>query len=146
LVVRAHEVLTEFRQRLAGTLALALDGAGFVGSLAGASLSLVLGKLFAAGLFALLAVGVLNRFARRRRGDFAGEQPTPIWVPLVCVALSLVETAAIVEGFNVPVRFYQPGFEKANLLLVVGLLLFLFYSQRYVLRRIFAKASTASAL
>ena len=70
----------------------------------------------------------------------------PIWVPLVCVALSLVETAAIVEGFNVPVRFDQPGFEKANLLLVVGLLLFLFYSQRYLLRRILAKASTASAL
>jgi len=59
-----------------------------------------------------------------------------------------VETAAIVEGFNVPVRFDQPGFEKANLLLVVGLLLllFLFYSQRYVLRHIFAKAPTASAL
>src|SRR5262245_20387949 len=105
-------MLTAFRGRLVGTLALALDGAGFVGMLAGTSVSLFLGKLLAAGLFALLALGILNRLVRRKRGTLPVELPTPVWVLLACCVLSAVETGAIVEGLNIPIRFDQAGFEK----------------------------------
>ena len=139
-------MLSAFRKRIAGGLAFAIDGVGFVASLAGASASLFLGKLFASALFVLLALGVLNRFVRRRRGETKEEQPLPIWVSLVCVILAFVETAVVVEAINLPVRFDQSGFEKSNLLLVIALLLVLFYGQRYVLRRLLSKEGPASAL
>lgn len=139
-------MLTTFRQRLAGAAALAFDGLLFVASLAGASLSLFLGKLFASALFVLLAVGVLNRFVRRRHGEIDERQRSPIWVPLVCVGLSVIETGVIVEAMNLPVRFDQAGFEKSNLLLVVALLLVLFYGQRYVLLRLLNRTRAANAL
>jgi flagellar biogenesis protein FliO len=139
-------MLSTFRQRLAGVVALAFDGVLFVASLAGASISLFLGKLFACVLFVLLAVGVLNRFVRRRHGDMNEGQRSPIWVSLVCVGLSVVETGAIVEAMNMPVRFDQVGFEKSNLLLVVALLFVLFYGQRYVFLRLLNRRRTAGAL
>ena len=139
-------MLTTFRQRLAGVVALAFDGLLFVASLAGASLSLFLGKLFACALFVLLAVGVLNRFVRRRHGEINEGQRSPIWVPLVCVGLSVIETGAIVEAMNLPVRFDQAGFEKSNLLMVVALLFVLFYGQRYVLLRLLNRTRAANAL
>ena len=139
-------MLAAFRKRFSGALAYALDGAGFVASLTGASVSLFFGKLFASALFVLLALGVLIRFARRRRGETKVEQQSPVWISLVCGILAVVETAVVVEATNLPVRFDQSGFEKSNLLLVVAILLVLFYTQRYVLRRLLAKWSTASAL
>ncbi len=139
-------MLSAFRKRIAGGLASAIDGVGFVASLAGASASLFLGKLFASALFVLLALGVLNRFVRRRHGETKEEQQSPVWISLVCAVLATVETAVVVEALNLPVRFDQPGFEKSNWLLVAAVLLFLFYAQRYVLRRLLAKGSTASAL
>lgn len=119
-----------------------LEGAGFLASLAGASASLFLGKLFAAGIFVVLAVGIVNRFVRRRRGE-AVVPPPPLWISVLCAVLSIAETGIIVEAINLPVRFDQPGFEKANLLLVAALLLFLFFVQRGVLRRVFAKRTPA---
>ena len=139
-------MLSAFRKRLAGGLALVFDGVGFVASLAGASVSLFLGKLFASALFAVLAVGILNRFVRRRRGEAKEEQQSPIWIPLLCGALTIVETTIVVEALNLPVRFDQPGFEKSNWLLVTALLLVLFYGQRYVFHRLRSKEGTASAL
>lgn len=139
-------MLTTFRQRLAGTIALAFDGLLFVASLAGASLSLFLGKLFASALFVLLAVGVLNRFVRRRHGDMNEGQRSPLWVLLVCLGLSVIETGIVVEAMNLPVRFDQAGFEKSNLLLVVALLLVLFYGQRYVFLRLLNRTRAANAL
>jgi len=94
--------------------------------------------LFAAVLFVLLAVGVLNRFVRRRRGVALCQQPAPPWVLVVCVVLSVIETGVIVEASNLPVRFDQPGFEKSNWLFVVALLLVLFYGQRYLFVRMLA--------
>jgi len=139
-------MLSAFRKRLAGGLALAFDGVGFVASLAGASVSLFLGKLFASALFAVLAVGILNRFVRQRRGEAKEEQQSPIWIPLLCGALAIVETAIVVEALNLPVRFDQSGFEKSNWLLVTALLLVFFYGQRYVFHRLRSKEGAASAL
>ena len=119
----------------------ALDGVGFLASLAGASVSLFLGKLLAAGIFVVLAVGILNRFVRRRRGEIA-VQPLPVWISPVCAVTSILETGTIVEAVNLPVRFDQPGFDKGNLLLVAAVLLFLFVAQRDVLRRIFARRAS----
>jgi len=139
-------MLTAFRNRFVGVLASAIDGVGFIASLAGASVSLFLGKLFASALFVLLALGVLKRFVRRRHGEAKEEQQSPIWISFVCGVLAIVETAVVVEAMNLPVRFDQSGFEKGNWLLVAAMLLVLFYGQRYVLRRLLAKGSTASAL
>jgi hypothetical protein len=139
-------MLTTFRQRLAGAVALAFDGLLFVASLAGASLSLFLGKLFASALFVLLAVGVLNRFVRRRHGDMNEGQRSPLWVLLVCAGLSVIETGIVVEAMSLPVRFDQAGFEKSNLLLVVALLFVLFYAQRYVFLRLLNRRRAANAL
>lgn len=139
-------MLRAFKQRLVAGLGVALEGLGLLGSLAGASVSLFLGKLFASALFVLLAAGILNRFVRRRRGGMAAEQRAPVWVLLVCVVLSVVEAGAVVEAMNLPVRFDQPGFEKSNLLLVVAMLLVFFYGQRYLLLRSLAKTLPADAL
>ena len=141
-----HRTVATFRQRIVGGLLGAVDLLSFAASLAGASVSLFLGKLFASVLFAFLAVGVLNRFVRRRRGDVAYNQPTPLWVLAASLALSVVEAAAIVEASNLPVRFDQPGFEKSNWLFVVALLLVLFYVQRYVFLRLVARRRRADAL
>ena len=139
-------MLSAFKQRVVGGLAVALEGLGFVGSLAGASVSLFLGKLFASALFVVLAVGILNRFVRRRRGDLGEEQRAPVWVLVVCVLLSIIEAGAVVEAMNLPVRFDQSGFERSNLLLVVALLLVFFYGQRYLLMRALARRRPADAL
>ena len=139
-------MLVTFKQRVVGGFLGMLDIVGFAASLAGASVSLFLGKLFAAVLFVLLAVGVLNRFVRRRRGDAVHRQPVSPWVSVVCVVLSIIEAGAIVEASNLPVRFDQPGFEKSNWLFVVALLLVLFYAQRYLFARILARRQPADAL
>ena len=139
-------MLSAFKQRIVGGLAVALEGLGFVGSLAGASVSLFLGKLFASALFVVLAVGILNRFVRRRRGDLVEEQRAPVWVLVVCVLLSIIEAGAVVEAMNLPVRFDQPGFEKSNLLLVVAMLLVFFYGQRYLFVRVLARRRPAGVL
>jgi hypothetical protein len=139
-------MLSTFKQRVVGGLVGALEALGFFASLAGASVSLFLGKFFASGLFVLLAVGVLNRFVRRRRGDFAEEQRAPVWVLVVCVVLSIIEAGIVVEASNLPVRFDQPGFEKSNWLFVVAMLLVFFYGQRYVFVRMLARRRPADAL
>jgi hypothetical protein len=139
-------MLSALKQRVGGGLAVALEGLGFAGSLAGASLSLLLGKLFASALFVLLAVGILNRFVRRRRGELAGEQRAPVWVLVVCLLLSIIEAGVVVEAMNLPVRFDQPGFEKSNLLLVAAMLLVFFYGQRYLFMRVLAARRSADAL
>jgi hypothetical protein len=139
-------MLRALKQRLVEGLGVALEGLGFFGSLAGASVSLFLGKLLASALFVLLAVGILNRFVRRRRGERAEEQRAPVWVLVVCVVLSIVEAGAVVEAMNLPVRFDQPGFEKSNLLLVVAMLLVFFHGQRYLFVRLLPKTRPADAL
>jgi hypothetical protein len=123
-------------------LVTTLDGVGFLASLASASVSLFLGKLLAAGIFVLLAVVILNRFVRRRSG-VVDAQPPAVWIPVVCAVASAVETGIVVEAVNLPVRFDQPGFDRGNLLFVAAVLLFLFFAQRGVLRRLFARRTTA---
>lgn len=139
-------MLTAFRQRVVGGLTVASEGVGFVASLAGASVSLFLGKLFASALFVVLALGILNRFVRRRRNDLVKEQRAPVWVLVACVLLSIIEAGAVVEAMNLPVRFDQPGFEKSNLLLVVAMLLVFFYGQRYLFVRVLARRRPADVL
>jgi hypothetical protein len=132
-------MLSTFKRRILGGLVACLEVFGFIGSLAGASVSLFLGKFFAAVLFVLLAVGVLNRFARRRKGELIGEQRAPLWVLVTCAILSVIETGVVVEASNLPVRFDQSGFEKSNWLFVVALLLVFFYGQKYLLMRLLAR-------
>jgi hypothetical protein len=132
-------MLGTFKQRMLEGALASLEAIGFIASLAGASVSLFLGKFFAAVLFVLLAVGVLNRFVRRRRGDLAEEQRTPVWVLVTCLVLSIIEAGVVVEASNLPVRFNQPGFEKSNWLFVAALLLVFFFGQRYLFRRLLAR-------
>ena len=139
-------MLVKFKQRVVDGFLCTLDIIGFSASLAGASVSLFFGKLFAAVLFVLLAVGVLNRFVRRRRGDAVYQQPTPPWVLVVCIVLAIIETGVIVEASNLPVRFDQSGFEKSNWLFVVAVLLVLFYGQRYLFVRMLTRRQSADAL
>ena len=132
-------MLSTFKRRVLDGLLASLEVFGFVGSLAGASVSLFLGKFFAAVLFVLLAVGVLNRFVRRRRGELLEEQRAPAWVLVICVVLSIIEAGIVVEASNLPVRFNQEGFDKSNWLFVAALLLALFYGQRYLVMRFLAR-------
>jgi len=136
----------KFRKRLVGGVAIALDGGAFLVTLTGASVSLFFGKLFASALFVLLAVGVLNRFIRRRRGQMNEIQRWPIWIPVLSAVCALIETAVVVESIHLPVRFDQDGFEKSNLLLVTALLLVIFYGNRYLPRRLLSREGTANAL
>ncbi len=121
------------RQRFAAVLELLVEIVGLIGAFAGTAVALFLGKLFAAAVLAGVTTGIVLRIAGRRglpRTSVA--PPSPAWRAL-CAALSLVETALLVEASNLPVRVTQPGFEKSNWLLVIAALIVLYVLQMRLL-------------
>jgi ABC-type Na+ efflux pump permease subunit len=138
-------MLSKFRQGVGTRLSLLIDGAEVVALLLGSGASIVFGKLLAAALFGLLATGVATRFFRRRT-EALPVNPLPLWVTVVSGVLAVIESAIIVESINLPIRYYQAGFEKSNLLLVVAMLIVFYCLQRGLFRRMLSDPSGSTAL
>jgi ABC-type Na+ efflux pump permease subunit len=138
-------MLKKFRQSAGVQLSRLMDGAEVVALLIGSGVSIVFGKLLAAALFGLLAAGVARRFFRRGAGMLPAK-PLPLWVSVVSGVLAVVETAVVVEAIQLPVHFYQTGFEKSNLLLVLALLIVFYGLQRAFFQRMLSERSDSTAL
>jgi hypothetical protein len=139
-------MLTKFRQSASARFSLLIDGAEVAVFLLGSGVSIVFGKLLAAALFGLLVVGVARRFFRRSNGRMLAVKPLPLWVPVVSGALAAIEAAIVVEAIQLPVHFYQSGFEKSNLLLVLAILIVFYVLQRAFFQRMLSERSESVAL
>ena len=110
--------------------------AALAGSLAGASLSFIFGRVAVAVLLAAVAVGIFFRFNSRAKGAATTEAALPLWVKTTSTILAALETGALVEAVNLPVRYDQPGFEMYHWALVGITFLALYFLQFQVLKRL----------
>lgn len=138
-------MLTRLRAGLKSRMSMLIDGVEVGALVLGGGLSIVFGKLFAAVVFAAIAVGVASRFLRHRNVVLT-PRPLPIWVSLASSGLAVVGAAIVVEAINLPIRFDQIGFEKSNLLIVVALILVFHWPLRSLFRRLLSKSSTSNAV
>ena len=111
--------------------------AEFVGlaiSLSGATVAAVFGRLLIAVVLGGIAVGFFLRLSGRRGPNPRRAEPPSLALRLVIGALSIVETAALVEATNLPVRYGQPEFAQGNWWLVIAV-----FAAAYLLQiRLFA--------
>ncbi len=110
--------LTLKRKVTDGFLVVA-DVAGLILSASGASVVAVLGKLMLAVVLGAIALGFFLRLAGRRRQNSLVPARTPTWCYFASGFLAAVEVALLAESTNLPIRFYQPGFEPWHWALVV---------------------------
>lgn len=129
-------MLMKIRSGLRATAMVTLEVAGLAASSCGAAITLFFGKLFAAAILGVLALGIFLRLTGRRRPPPADAPVTSPWLQLACALLSLLEVAGLAEASNLPVRFNQPDFEKSNWLLVVVALLVIYFIQLRFLRSV----------
>ena len=127
-------------------IAFALEGAVALSSAVGAPIAIVFGKLFLAAILGALALGIFLRFAGRKVQPVSVPMPTPWWAFPCSALLSLIETAALVEATNLPVRFDQPGFDKSNWLLVLLALAVAFAFQLMLFKRVGRRTSRTTVL
>ena len=127
-------------------IVFALEGAVALSSAVGAPIAIAFGKLFLAAILGALALGISLRFAGRKVQSVSVPMPTPWWVFSCSALLSLIETAALVEATNLPVRFDQPGFDKSNWLLVLLALAVAFAFQLMLFKRVGRRTSRMTAL
>lgn len=132
------------KQRIEGVLWLALESAGFFGSLFGAAVVAFLGKLMLAVVLGAVSLGFFLRLSGRRSGPPPAPAPMPAWCYLVAWLASLVEVAVLTEATDLPVRFYQPGFEPWHWALVIAALYVASTVQLQVLRSFMRRPRVAS--
>jgi hypothetical protein len=128
------------RSAVAKRLEVLAEVVGLALSFSGASLAAVLGKLLVAGVLGAITLGFFLRLSSRRAGRVALPLPTPPWVRPVAAALSVVEVAVLVEAVNLPVRFYDPGFEYAHWVLALVAFVVAYVLQVRLLRSIRGKS------
>lgn len=131
--------------RLAGFGEFIVTGLMAAGSGAGTALTLITGKFVLAGVLALVTVGIVLRFANRRRLRAAPPLPTPAWAHASAALVSLLLCAVLVEAVKLPVRYDQPGFERTNWLIVLLALLVAYRLQLGAIKAILlARSNSAS--
>ncbi len=138
-------MLQKFRNAASHALMLGVEATGAFLAGSGAAVALFLGKLFAAAALAAITLGIFLRLASRRRKMPAEPAPAPPWLQFACALLALVETAALTEATNLPVRGIQPGFQKSNWILVLAALAALYLIQLRFFRSLRARRAEPSA-
>lgn len=104
-------------------LGLAVDVAGLVVGVSGATVVAFFGKLAAAVVLGAVALGFFLRLASRKRMQACTSRVSvPGWGRLLAAGISGVLVAALVEATGLPVRFNQPGFEAWHWVVVAGAL------------------------
>jgi hypothetical protein len=125
------------KKKISNGFLVAVDTAGMIFSLSGASVVAVLGKLMLAAVLGAVALGFFLRLSGRRAPAPSFAQPTPRRYYVVAGFLSVLEVALLTEATDLPVRFYQPGFELQHWILVAGALAVTFVVQVQLIRSIF---------
>jgi hypothetical protein len=97
-------MLSKLRQAVSTRLPSLIDGAEIGALLLGGGVSVVFGKL--------LAAGVATRFFRRR-AEWLPVKPLPLWIPVISGVLALIESAIIVESINLPFGLIKPDLKRA---------------------------------
>lgn len=120
---RSTKGITPGTSRLAGLGEFIGTGLMVAGSGSGAAITLITGKFVLAGVLALVTLGVVLRFANRRRARTAPQLATPAWLHVSAALVSMLVCAVLVEAVKLPVRYDQPGFERTNWLIVLLALL-----------------------
>jgi hypothetical protein len=114
--------------------------AGLAISLSGATVAAVFGRLFIAVFLGGIALGFFLRLSGRRGPTPRHIDPPSLAFRFGVGALSFVETAALVEATNLPVRYGQPEFAQSNWLLVIAV-----FAATYLLQiRLFASLRRAT--
>jgi hypothetical protein len=121
-------VFPELRKSFAASVEVALESAGFLLSLSGASLAAAFGRFVLALLLAALALGIGFRLVGRQRRA-ATEPKAAGWVRVASLGLAIVEVAALVEATDTPVRFHQEGFSYVHWALVLVAVAVAFFVQ-----------------
>jgi hypothetical protein len=111
-------MLIAIRKSFAAKLELIAEVVGLAVSFSGATLAAVFGKLVIAIILGAITLGLFLRLTGRRSNLQVAAQPVPGWVRPAAVLLAVVETSALVEATNLPVRFSQQGFLYTHWLLV----------------------------
>ncbi|WOI46274.1 hypothetical protein [Acidovorax sp. BLS4] len=132
--------IARLKAGVASSLQVAAEcGVGLL-SLAGVPVMVFTGKLFAAAVLAVIALGVFLRFAARRgTPGSAATPPAPLWLSAAVALLTALEVALAVEATGLPVRHGQPGFSQGNWLWVLMAFAGLFWGQRRWLNRRLAR-------
>lgn len=112
-------MLVALKQKTGEALLVAADILGLVLSFFGASVVAFLGKVMLAVVLFALALGFFLRLSGRRKVTAAPKAKSPAWTRPASAVLAAVETAALVEATDLPVRFHQVGFEPWHWALVL---------------------------
>lgn len=112
-------MFVELRKSVVARVEIALESAGFLLSLFGASLAAAFGRFLVAVLLAALALGVGLRLVGRQRPAATSRPKVPWWVKASSMVLSIVEVAVVVEATDTPDRFHREGFSYAPWVLVL---------------------------
>lgn len=137
-------MLLTFKRKVADGFAVVADVAGLVLSASGASVVAVLGKLMLAVVLGAIALGFFLRLAGRRRQHSFAPARAPAWCYVASVVLAAVEGALLVEATNLPIRFYQAGFEPWHWVLVVVALVVAYVVHMQVFRSFTRKRDVAA--
>jgi len=122
-------VLSEIRKSFAAKVEVALESAGFLLSLFGASLAAAFGRFLVALLLAALALGLGLRLVGRQRLASKLEPKVSGWARAAILCFSLVEVAVLVEATDTPVRFHQEGFSYVHWALVLVAVALVYFVQ-----------------
>jgi len=137
-------VVSEVRKSFAAKVEVALESAGFLLSLFGASLAAAFGRFLVALLLAALALGIGLRLVGRQRQPSRLAPKVSGWARATILAFSLVEVAVLVKATGTPVRFHQEGFSYVHwaLVLLAAAFAYLVQSRAFaaVSRRLFRPA------
>lgn len=113
-------MLDSLRAAISKRIEWIAEFAGLAISLSGATAAAVFGRLFIAIFLGGIALGFFLRLSGRRGPTPKRVEPPSLALRLVIGTLSIVETAALVEATNLPVRYGQPDFAQGNWLLVIA--------------------------
>jgi hypothetical protein len=136
----AFFMFAAIRSAVAKRVEVLVEVAGLALSLSGATFAVVLGKVLVAVVLGAVALGIFLRLSSRRAGRVEAPVPMPKWVRPVAAALSVVEVAALVESVNLPVRFYDAGFEYMHWALAAIALVAAYALQVRLLRSVGGKS------
>ena len=139
-------MLIAIRKSVAAKFELIAEVTGLAVSFSGATLAAVFGKLVIAVILGAITLGFFLRLTGRRSSLQVEAPHTPGWVRSVSALLAVVETVALVEATNLPVRFSQQGFLYRHWLLVALVLAAAYLVQVKLLGSLAARRHARQAL
>ena len=137
-------MLLALKRKVADGLLVVADVGGMLLSASGATVVAVLGKLMLAVVLGAIALGFFLRLVGRRQHASMAPAKTPTWCYWAAVFLAMVEVALLAEATDLPIRFYQAGFQLQHWLLVAFALVVAYALHMQIFRSILRGQRVAS--